>query len=445
MLDLYSTNTSVLSLKKNIIATFLTQFPVIVIGVITGVLITRMLGAEGKGAYAIMMSNIELFTLFFGLNISFGATYFISKKSFAIQRILGMGILFIILGTVLFSIFLFTLFSFFQKNIFFTNNINATFFYWYCFLAFSTNTINSLISGMFSGLKRFNVINVMSLFMSLINVISFSALYMLLELGLAENIKNVFLMSSLILVVNSLVWISVYLFYIGKMPSFSINKKMLKVFLLFIIVGYASNLVNFLNYKVDIWILGYYVDLKDIGYYSLAVNIAQMLWLVTIPMTLVLQPYLNSPNETSKIEKFELFSRLNSSLVIVLGIFLLVFGGSLVPLLYGEEFMNSIVSMNILLIGILFASYSKLFAILMINAAKVKYNLYATIFGLVATLILDFLLIPKIGIIGASIASSSAYFVIFASLYFFASKKINLPNKNYFFFKLKDIKKIKEL
>ena len=404
-----------------------------------------MLGGEGKGAYAIIHSNIELFTLFFGLNISLGVTYFISKKSYKFEKIFGMGILFLVLGVVLFSVFLLNLFSFFQDNIFFTNQINTPFFYWYCFLAFITNTINTLVSGVFSGLKKFKVINFMSLFTSVISVISFVVLYMFVEIGLASNLKYVYLISSIVLILNSLMWIGIYMRFIGKIPSFSINKKMVSVFLLFVIVGYASNLINFLNYKVDIWILGYYVELKEIGYYSLAVNIAQMLWLVTIPMTLVLQPYLNSPNETLKNEKFELFSRLNSTLVIGLGLFLLVFGGSLVPILYGEEFLNSIISMNILLIGILFASYSKLFAILMINASKIKYNLYATIFGLITTLILDFLLIPKIGIVGASIASSSAYFVIFVTLYFFASKKINLPLKNYFLFKPSDINKLKEL
>lgn len=59
------------------------------------------------------------------------------------------------------------------------------------------------------------------------------------------------------------------------------------------------------------------------------------------------------------------------------------------------------------------------------------------------TLILDFILIPKYGIIGASISNATSYFVLLVSLFLFQYSKDIIPIRNYFIVNTEDVKLIK--
>ena len=45
-------------LTGNIIRTFSTQIPSIIISIVSGIFLTRLLGVEGKGIYALFFANI---------------------------------------------------------------------------------------------------------------------------------------------------------------------------------------------------------------------------------------------------------------------------------------------------------------------------------------------------------------------------------------------------
>jgi O-antigen/teichoic acid export membrane protein len=78
-----------MSIKRGVFYTFLTQFPNAILGVFSGIFITRTLGAEGKGIFSIFQSNAALLSLFIGLNIGMGIIYFISTNKYSIAEILG--------------------------------------------------------------------------------------------------------------------------------------------------------------------------------------------------------------------------------------------------------------------------------------------------------------------------------------------------------------------
>ena len=75
-----------MALKRNIIATFFTQVPVIALKFLAGIIVTRLIGAEGKGIYAIFIANIELLALFFSISANTGSTYFISTKEISEKK-----------------------------------------------------------------------------------------------------------------------------------------------------------------------------------------------------------------------------------------------------------------------------------------------------------------------------------------------------------------------
>jgi O-antigen/teichoic acid export membrane protein len=80
-----------------------------------------------------------------------------------------------------------------------------------------------------------------------------------------------------------------------------------------------------------------------------------------------------------------------------------------IPLIFGEDFTRSILPFCIILPGIVFLSLQILLSAYFSGKGEIKTNLMTSIVLLTAILILDLLLIPRFGIIGAAIASCIAY------------------------------------
>ena len=77
--------------------------------------------------------------------------------------------------------------------------------------------------------------------------------------------------------------------------------------------------------------------------------------------------------------------------------------------LYGPSFAQAVPSLWILLVGIVLLAPGKIVVSHLAAVGKSQYVSYLALAGLGLTLALDLLLIPRYGIIGASVASAAAY------------------------------------
>ena len=116
-------------------------------------------------------------------------------------------------------------------------------------------------------------------------------------------------------------------------------------------------------------------------------------------------PYLSEDNDQQRKKYFTTYSRINFTSIILIVCVLAFLGNWLLVFLYGEEFTNSAEPFKILLLGMVFSAMSQLFSIMLFSKGKNNITLIANSVGLIATVFLDVLLIPKYGIIGAAVAT----------------------------------------
>jgi O-antigen/teichoic acid export membrane protein len=83
--------------------------------------------------------------------------------------------------------------------------------------------------------------------------------------------------------------------------------------------------------------------------------------------------------------------------------------GAVVPTLFGRTFDGAVVPAQILLIGLAAEGAAGVVTAFLYGRGRPGLNSVAAATGLVVTLILDVILIPRLGAIGAAIASSAAY------------------------------------
>lgn len=433
------------SVSKNLIQTILIQFPTILFGLVGGIFSARMLGPEGKGVYALLYTNMEILSMLFGFGITLGINYFVASKKLSGQKVAGMS-----LGTIIFSsilVFALVFLSPNKLNLLFPEGHDALFFRCYLFFSFYMVLVNRIIVAFLNAKLRFKVVNRVTLFSAGLSMVILTTTFVLKDsMGWSIGIQEILALGLVTFFINHLIWIWCYLSFVRIRPEvFGISRSDIYSFYSYTTLGFLGGLINFFNYRLDVWMVSSYEDEEQLGYYSLAVNVAQFMMVISRTMGSVIMPYLSGDNEAIRRKNYILFAKLNTVITILALVFMFIGGDFLIYKAYGREFVYSISPFFILVIAMFFTCISQLQSVFFSANKMNRYGLYASLWGLATTLSLNLWLIPLIGIDGAAYSTLGSYLVYFLYLYIIHSYKIEGRLVNIFIPVRSDIPRFREL
>lgn len=430
-------------LVKNIINSVLTQVPVFLLGIISGVFSTRILGEEAKGVFSLFQANYLLFVMLFSFGIQTGIVYFVSSKKYSEQIVAGLSFAVFTVCSVLLTGMLLTAYYMDFSSYFFPEGYNSLPYVFSVVVLFILTFFNNLITSFFQAHSMFSIINRISLINSVVNAILFSIVYFFIlnrDFAPSERFDYVLILTIFLVFINSLVWLVLYLSKINVKPKMNnITSDIVKKFIGYSLLIYLGTVINFFNYRLDLWIVNYFLDEKELSHYSLAANIAQIILIVAVTIASVILPKLSNETDEKKFEIFTLVSRASFSVFFILIVIAIITANFLIPLLYGKEFSPTIVPFQILAIGIFISCITQIFTIIVITLNKSKYSIYACAIGLIFTVFFDLYLIPIYNINGAAIATLISYFVIFLVTYYLIITKTEITTKNLFLLTKSDL------
>jgi O-antigen/teichoic acid export membrane protein len=182
--------------------------------------------------------------------------------------------------------------------------------------------------------------------------------------------------------------------------------------------AWSADVLQFLNYRLDLFILAAFVSRADVGRYSLAASLTMFAWLVPNAIGQVLLPRtasLDSAAYTGELRRAEADAAaarvirhtalLQVPTAAAVSILLLV----AVPAIYGEAFHETIALGFLLLPGVLTASVAKVASAVITGRGFPIYSVYNGLITVPVTLLLYLTMIPALGATGAAIASSVSY------------------------------------
>lgn len=177
--------------------------------------------------------------------------------------------------------------------------------------------------------------------------------------------------------------------------------------------SYLANVLQFLNYRLDLFLVAAFLTTAAVGVYALAATLGQMVWLVSNALAATLFPTVaaggssdpGAGHRTSALSRFALAS------AIALGLALGVAAIPGVRLLFGDEFDAAVPVLWLLLPGIVVFAPVNVISAHLAGIGRPELNLAASGASLVVTVLLDVVLIPTIGIAGAAIATTCSYVV----------------------------------
>ncbi|SEM65667.1 Membrane protein involved in the export of O-antigen and teichoic acid [Mesobacillus persicus] len=395
------------SFLKDSFITLVRQGTSIVIGTLLIVIIARVLGGELQGQYALIITFPTLLVTFINFGLNTSTVYYVSKgeidprEAFVNNFIIG-----IILGFVGVA-------------------AGASFIYLYGGLAFPNvpfkalylillvvpvMVLNSLFQTIFQGIQDFKIFNTILVITQVTNLLLVIVLIVLLDFELIGA-----LMAFTFGHLATLIFILAFFINKYKIPltSIRLNFSYIKKSFRYGFKSYLSNLVTFLNYRINIYILGFFVNPLAVGVYFTALNLGEKLSVFTQSISTVLLPRIASMATKEERNKLtSIVSRFTLIFMILFAVFVFLIIDFITPIL-GNDYIETPFLLKILLPGISLLAVEKILSNDIAARGKPEVNMYVSIFNVITSTALNIMLIPEFKAVGAAIATSISYSLSF--------------------------------
>jgi O-antigen/teichoic acid export membrane protein len=172
---------------------------------------------------------------------------------------------------------------------------------------------------------------------------------------------------------------------------------------------YLSDLCLFLIRRLDFFLVLWMLGKSGLGIYSVAVSLAEIISRLTHEVGTILFPVFSS-GKIPQGRAAPLLRKIIFIMLMVTGILALL-SRPLILIIFGKQFSQAIAAFQILLIGTLALSTVDVTWTHAFSLGKVKLGIPIFGLGAILDLILNLILIPIFGVVGASIASTISYWV----------------------------------
>lgn len=386
--------------KKNIASNFITQIITSALAFVVSIIVSRVLGPEGKGVAAYFLLFFTTIGQYGHFGITYATPYFSKKTEYDGEEVFNNNFSYTITMCIFTSSII--LLGRYFKLIFTEYN------YFMIFLGIFTlifTMIMEFLSTFYIANERIIEVNRINLASNLLKLFTIFILWITSTL----NIYTYLLVLAFPLIFNTISLRK----NLKVNFNFALNKILLIKEFKFGLTIYLATLFIFMNYKIDQFFIKFMLGEGQLGVYSVAVSLAELLFLIPGSVAGAILGRLYNMSNDSPEERRRLTS--GTIKVTFYVTFILMVAGiictSLIPLIYGEAYSGAILPTIILFLGILFASIGKISASYFQSSGEPKIHLYITFLVFLVNIILNSALIPLVGIAGAAIASSVSYTV----------------------------------
>ncbi len=392
---------------KNYLHTVVTNVILkLVVGLVISVVTARALGPEGRGEYNLLILIITTLTTLFNFGIPGSNTYFVAQKKIEKGKLMRGSFLIALWLSAFCFLLLFVLYRVdYLRYLFPVDKLTMT-----MVLSFAVVPIvffNVFAQGIIVGENRIYLNNYIYLGSQTTQAVTLAAAY-------ALGILSVQLAIALFAVSNLVSFGIIGVSYRATLFDFASHKmdwREYKQLLVFSAPLQLGNIIQFLNYRLGAFIVNYFLGAAAVGLFFMALNLVEILWLLSTSMAAVLLPTVAAQHEQSK--KISVKAAAASfALTIAAAVLALPIAPFAIVHLFGKDFAGSVLPFLILLPGIAIFSVTNVLAAYMTGIGKPGLNTLISFVALVFTVVLNLLLIPRFGISGAAAASSVSYIIL---------------------------------
>lgn len=381
--------------------TYLTQVAVVVLGFVNSVLVTRLLGPQGRGLFAVAITLTGVGVQVANLGLHSSNTYRVARDG-RLLPVLVANSLAVSAFSGLIALAAYLVFRLRPELAPLADPLLAL-----ALFAVPLGLANLLVQNLLIGLQRMRTYNVIDLTTRVLAVLLVAATA-LLGLVRPELVFGVIQAT----VVLSIAWCYLRLRELFASPA-APSWEVLRGGLGYGIRAYLGSLFAFLVLKSDVLLVSYLRGPVETGYYSIAVGLADILLMLPAVIGTVLFPRLSAA--PSLAEKWRLTRRVLALLAPAIPVALVVVllgARPFIRLAYGAAFEPSVPAVAWLLPGIGCLAVNMVLMNLLASTGMPAVVMYSPLLALLLNVGANLVVIPRLGFVGASITSSASYLLM---------------------------------
>lgn len=374
----------------------------------SGIVLARTLGPAGKGYVDLVLASATLLQMLGGLSLGSGVFFHVARGGVDHRRLIGAAILSALGLGLIVAVSLPALAGTALGTLLLPGTARAQ-AAWLAVALVATLQLQQLLQGTAKGRSRF-------LSFGLSEVITRAGTLLLVVLLAVGAVRDpvVYLGAALAATVVSVAVLATDGLRggttAGATGGATGGALPLRAIVVYSLPLYVGNLVQFLNYRLDVFFVKAVVGLDGVGRYLVAVSLAQTLWLVPNALAaLVLRAVAADPASPATRSVVALVTRGCLAVSAVGAIVIALLAGPGVQAIFGQAFESSVPALLLLLPGVALFSVVVTLSAYLNGLGRQALTTWVSCGALVVTIVLNALLVPRLGIAGAALASSASY------------------------------------
>lgn len=382
------------------------------------ILIARNFSQSEYGIYSIGFVIINIFILLSTMGLKSGAArsiaFYRGKRDLSkVRGVIHSSIRITILTSVFFTLLLFIMAETISERIFQMNDLSLPLKIFALSIPFVV-LINILVS-IYRGFDR---VNVRVYFQDImLNIFFTSILIVIVALSMSFiTIIWAYIISS------ALTLIFFYFFFINERSSIINMKKEKKVYpmgkelLMFSLPLLVFGALNMIWQWTDTLMLGYYKSPDVVGLYNAALPTSRFLSIVLTAVAFIYLPmasYLFSRNQINELKRtYAILTKWIFVAVFPIFLIIFLFPHVVLNILFGSSYTRAADALRILVAGIFIGNFFGPNGATLVALGKVKLVSLNSAIAAIANILLNIILIPRYGIVGAAYASAVSVIII---------------------------------
>ncbi len=380
-------------MQLTIIKTFISRFLILVLSFGLVIYSTNMWGSEGKGTISIVIANAAAVSFFSSIFSGSSTSYFASR--FKVEQIL----LYSYLWSLLIGLIVPFLFSFASTQ--------GDYLPYLIGISVFSSLLATNIS-LFIGTQNIRRFNLYTVLQQLVHIIFIGLLVYVFN---QKDVSVYFLAQIGCL---ALLFLTSFFQIIKKcnISQITFSKEVARNMFEYGWKTQLSAFVQFLNYRLSFYFLEHFEGIASVGIFSIGVTFSEAIWTITRSIAVVLySDVVNSRSRDESVEKTKSSLKLTAILMIGFVLGILIIPSQIYEMIFGKEFRDTKEIMLLLSPGIFAIAVSDMVGHYFSGIRELKILNVKSIVGLAVTVVFSFIAIPRWGIWGACLVTTSSYLV----------------------------------
>lgn len=384
---------------RKVAETFVTRIALIIIGLATSVLIARMLGPEGRGLQATMAAITALGIQFGNLGLHSSNTYYVSRDRELLPVLIGNSLLVSLGGAGLATLAVYALLMVFPQLVPLQGILLV-----FALVGIPVGLTYLLLQNLLLGTNRVREYNRIELVSRIVMVV------VLFGLLFAGNV-TVQAVAVAGLGVSALAAGWTLLDLRSVMPGgMIVSVATIRSHMGYGFKAFVAALFAYTVLRADILMCSYILGETPTGYYSIAVSMADLVYMLPVVAGTIAFPRLAATvDPVERWGKAASVAKWVAVIMVAVAIVAAVLARPAVLFLYGSEFLPSVAAFLWLLPGVVLLGINTILMNYFAAEGMPPIALWSPAIASAVNLALNLVLLPEIGIVGASVSSTVAY------------------------------------